>query len=460
MKNLIAIAGACLLTGGAIGYIAGNQKGDSRSSSDESSSSGSQTVSSNSRRARNSGGDLGSDDRSRTSRPRTLEEVANTPGQTARIQALMDLYSGLSRDEFPGEADKLNDLPFNERILNAYVLFAAWAEVAPYEAFDHAKTKMGRTGMFVRPTILQSWAASDPKAAAEYYSANKSDFVMMGMMGRDRGGSGSGAATIAGEWAKQDPEGALAWARSLEGTEGADASVRAISQIAATDPQRAATLTNGLEGRSLTEANRNIASEWARSDWGAAENFINSLPADQQGDAMGAAVRSLASEDPTLAASRVLEIPEGNARDEAIETVAESMAREQPAEAAQWVTENGNENAQREAMRDIMSNWVSQDPGAARDWAVSRPEGAVRDAAVSSYVMNDSNGSPAENIRLAETITDERSRGWAVGMTTMRWMSEDREAATNYIRNSDMIDDRWRDRLLRRSGEGSDNGGR
>ena len=454
MKNLIAIAGSCLLAGGAIGYFAGNQEGDPRTAKENALSGDSRAVSSSSRRNRASGGNAGVGNRLKGSRPRTLEDVANTPGQTARLQALVDLYSNLSRGEFAGEADKLNDLPFNERILNAYVLFAAWAEVAPFEAFDHAKTKMGRTGMFVRPTILQSWAASDPKAAAQYYADNKSDFAMMGMMGRGPGGSDTGAATIAGEWARQDPEGAMTWARSLEGRERESASVKVISQIAATDPQRAASLTNSLEGRSLSEANRNIASEWARTDWGAAENFINGLPADQQGDAMGAAVRSLAGEDPTLAASRALEIPEGDARDEAIETVAESMAREQPAEAAQWITENGNENAQREAMRDIMSNWVSQDPNAARDWAVSRPEGAVRDAAVSSYVMSDSTGSPAENIRLAETITDERSRGWAVGMTTMRWMTEDREAATNYIQNSDIIDDRWRDRLLRESGEG------
>lgn len=449
MKNLLAIAGSSLLIGGAIGYIAGSQTTDeTNSGSGEAAPTGTQTVSS-ARRVRGTGEARGFE----AARPRSLEEVVNTPGQTARLQALVDLYSGLSAEEFPGEADKLNDLPFNERILNAYVLFAAWAEVAPYEAFKHANTKMGRTGMFVRPTILQSWAASDPKAAADYYQANKSDFVMMGMMGRGRGGGDSGAATIAGEWAKQDPEGALDWAKSLEGPERDDASVKAIAQIASTDPERAASLTGDLEGRSLIEANRNIAAEWAKSDWGRAENFINSLPPDQRGEALGAAVRSLAGENPALAASKALGIPEGQARNEAISTVAGSMARERPAEAAQWVAANGSEETQREAMGNIMSNWVNQDPGAAKDWAVSRPAGPVRDAAVSSYVINDSKGSPAENIQLAETITDERSRGWAVGMATMRWMGEDREAATNYVQNSEFIDDRMRERILRRNGD-------
>ena len=453
MKNLFALAASSLLVGGGIGYIAGNQASDEGSGENRASTSDEGLLISSSRRARGNDEGLGNESGFGADRPRSLQDVVNTPGQTARLQALVDLYSGLSPEEFPGEADKLNDLPFNERILNAYVLFAAWAEVAPYEAFEHANTKMGRTGMFVRPTILQSWAASDPKAAADYYQANRSDFVMMDMMGRGREGGASGAATIAGEWARQDPEGALAWAKSLPEGERDDASIKAIAQIASSDPEKAAGLTAGLEGRSLTEARQMIAAEWARIDWDRAENFINILPASQRAEAMGAAVGALAGDDPVLAASKALGIPEGPARNGAISAVAESMAREQPAEAARWVSANGDEETQRQAVGNIMSNWVNQDPSAAKDWAVSRPAGPVRDAAVASYVINDSKGSPPENIQLAESISDERSRGWAVGMATMRWMGEDREAAIDFVQSSDLIDERMRERILRRNGQ-------
>tara|TARA_B110000881_G_C18568785_1_gene514359 strand:+ start:559 stop:1929 length:1371 start_codon:yes stop_codon:yes gene_type:complete len=449
MKNILPIAASCLLAGGAIGYIAGNS--GSNSEKNESADAKSKAAASGSSRTSSVSGASGGGN-SKERKPKTYEEVAATPGQTARLQALVDLYSGLDSDEFAGEAEKLDNLPFNERILSAYILFAAWAEVSPYEAFDHANSKMGRTGMFVKPTILQSWASTDPKAASRYYESNKSEFAMMGMMGGGRGGS-SGAGTIAAEWAKQDPEGALAWAKTLEGRDQEQATVKALSQIATTDPERAAGLTLGLEGDSLSSANSSIASEWAKKDWNAAEDFVKGLPVDQQGDALGAAVRSLASENPTLAATKALEIPEGNARDEAVESVAEAMARENPADAAKWVVANGTEKAQKDAMRDVMGSWVNQDAAAAKTWAVEQPEGAVRDAAVSSYVMSDSKGNPQENIKLAETITDEGSRGWAIGMTTMRWMGEDSEAATEYIQSSDVIDDRMKDRILRR-GEG------
>lgn len=445
MKNILPIAASCLLAGGAIGYIAGNS-GDNPEDSDQASSSKKSVSSGSSRSVSGSGS--GANAASRSDKPKTYAEASATPGQTARLQALVDLYSGLSSEEFAGEADKLEDLPFNERILSAYILFAAWAEKSPYEAFDHANTKMGRTAMFVRPTILQSWASTDPKAASRYYESNKSDFAMMGMMGR--GGGSSGAGTVAGEWAKQDPEGALAWAKTLEGRDSEQATVKALSQIASTDPSRAAELTSGLTGDALSKANRSIAAEWAKKDWAATESFVNDLPADQQGAALGAAVEALASENPQLAATKALEIPEGEARDEAVESVAESMARENPAEAADWIVKNGTEKAQKEAMRDVMGNWVSQDAAAARTWAVEQPEGALRDSAVSSYVMSDSKGDPQENIQLAESISDEGSRGWAIGMTTMRWMGQDSEAATEYLQSSDAIDERMKERILNR----------
>lgn len=445
MKNILPIAASCLLAGGAIGYIAGNT-----SSGDDASAMADSKSPATSSSSRTGSGSSSSGQGSKANKPQTYQEVVAQPGQTARLQALVDLYSGLSSEEFATEAGKLGDLPMNERILSSYFLFAAWAEVSPYDAFDHAKT-MGMAGNFVRPTILQSWAATDPKGAAQYYESNKSEFSMAGVMGRGRGGS-SGAGTIAEEWAKQDPEGALVWAKSLEGRDSEQATIKALSQIATTDPERAASLTVGLEGKALADANKTIAEEWAKSDWSQTESFINGLPADQQAEALGAAVRTLANSDPSLAATKALEIPAGEGREGAIESVAKSMARENPAEAAEWVVSNGGEQAQREAMRDIMGSWVNEDANAAKSWAVEQPEGAIRDAAVSNFVMSDSAGSPAENIALAETISDQGSRGWAIGMTTARWMGEDSAAATQYLETTNAIDQGMKDRIIRRSG--------
>ena len=444
MKSIFPIALSSLLIGGAIGYIAGNGSSDSE---DEQSNK----VVANSGggdRSRSIGGTSSSGDSGESRSTSSYVEIMQEPGQTARLQALLDRYSSLSADEFADETSTLDNLPFSERILAAYLLFGAWAEVDPYLAMEHANTKMGRAGMFVRPTVLQSWAATDPRGAAAYFENNKTQFAMMGLMG-GRGG-GSGSATIAGEWAKQDPDAALQWANTLEGKEKSDATSKALSQMAVTDPSRAAALTEGLEGRALKDAYSSIASEWAKKSWTETESWVSGLPADDQDSAMGAAVESLALENPKLAGTKALAMAEGEARDEAVEKVAEEMASQgNPGEAVSWVMENGSEDAQRETIEDVMGSWVSQDPTKARAWIDDQPEGRVRDSGVSSYIMNSSESGP-DTFALAESIGDDRTRGWTVGVTAVRMASSDKEGAISKVQESQAIDDSSKERILGR----------
>ncbi|MDB4354100.1 hypothetical protein N9Z02_02235, partial [Akkermansiaceae bacterium] len=251
-----------------------------------------------------------------------------------------------------------------------------------------------------------------------------------------------------GEWAKQDPDAALDWSKSLDGREASRATTGALAEIAKSDPAKAASMVGDLDESARARAYASIAGEWAKQDWGSTESWIAGLPGDQQDEAMGSAIRSLAAEDTALAAQKTLAIAEGAARVNAIEEVSEQMAKDDASGAMDWVMTNGNTEAQKESVGDVMQSWVAQDRVAALGWINNQSEGEVRDAAVQSYVFNDRTGSPQENIALAESIGDERSRERAVGMTAFRWMSEDSEGATQYIQNSDSVSDRMKERLL------------
>ncbi|MEM9080060.1 MAG: hypothetical protein AAGC74_05145 [Verrucomicrobiota bacterium] len=386
-----------------------------------------------------------------------FEEIFLDRSRTERVRKMLDYYGNLGPGEFEAEAEKIQDLPFSERLLANFLLFSQWAEIDPLNALAYSDT-MGRGGMFVKPTILQSWAAADPLAASAYFEENPREFGMMAMMGgRGRGGA-SGAATIAGEWARQDPQAALKWAQSLDGRDGSGAVASVIRQMAVTDPAAAVDMARGLEGDDLASAQRAIARQWASEDWGAMESWLNTLPADEREAAMGEAVRGLAQDDPEGAAEKALMMAEGDARNEGLETAVERWSQENPQQAMDFLLANANEDVQADAMRETMGNLTRTDAEAGLAVINSMTAGEVRDRAVGSFVFANDEGSPEENVSLAATIEDDGSRARAIGVSTIRWMQEDEGAATEFLNTTDLIDDSARERILNRAANGGGRG--
>ncbi len=451
MKNPWMIPVAALVVGAAGGYITGQNVGETGASD---ASGENVPLVRSSARAGAAGADAGgSEEARRAARVRSFDEIQSIPGQSARIQALMDYYAGLSLGQLEDEARKLENLPIGERMLASFLLFGRWAEEDPMAAMAYSDT-MGFAGAFVRPTILQSWASVDPANAARYYSENPTQF------GMGRGGpmGQNGASSIAAEWARQDPDAALAWADSLQGREKNDALSAVVREVAAKDPAKAAEMAAAMDPDARGDAYQAIARQWGASNFSDAESWIRSLPADQQDAAMAEAIAGLSLENPELAGQKALSMPDGDEREDAISIAAGNWARTNPAEAANWVMGTGSEDAQRRAMRDIMPTWTAQNDAAALEFVTSQPAGDVRDSAAQAYVWSNRNGDPATVVRVAESITDDGDRMRTVGMAAARWMQQDPSAAGSYIQSSTAIPDRAKERLL--SGEGWGWGGR
>ena len=447
MKNTATIGIAALLAGVAGGYLAG--KAGSDGTDDVKAKAEAMAEGKSQRRTGSS-----ASTESGKGREKKVDDILREPGQMARMQSLMDLYAGMDAAQLEAEAAKLDSLPMAQRIMASFLLFGRGAEVDPTGARAYSNT-MGMGGMFVRPTILQSWASVDPANAAKYFSENPREFAMMGGFGGGRGPGGgeSGAAVIAAEWAKLDPDAALAWANGLEGRDKSGALNSVISEMASKDPNKAAQVAATLEGDDQARAYGEIAGKWASTDFAAAEAWIQSLPAESRDRAMSQAIESLAATDPQGAAAKVASIPVGRDRDRAIEDVAGAWARKDPAGAAAWLVQQETEDPE-DAIRGVISNWTAQDSGAALAFIQQQPAGELRDEATTTYLWSNRGSSPQETIRLAETISDEGSRSRAVGMTAMRWMQEDKEAATAYIQQSTALSDEAKQRLIESEGRG------
>lgn len=393
----------------------------------------------------------------RGSRPAGVDEISRMPGNSNRIQALIAFYSGLSPEQLEDEARKLEGLPMNERIMASFLLFGRWAEVDPTTAMSFSST-MGFSGMFVRPTILQSWASVDPANAAKYYADNPREFAMMGMMGGGRGpmGGQGGAAIIAGEWARQDPAAALAWANTLT-TEKSQALSSVVGEVAKTDPKKAAEMLSGMSGGDLGEAYSRVAEQFGASNFNDAQAWIRTLPADQQADALAAAIGGLSNKDPQAAAKQLAQMQDGEAKNDVLGEVVGDWARVNPSAAADLLKSQTDPEAQRDAMRDLMPTWVGQNPAAALEYAYSYEAGPVRDSALQSYVWSNQSASPSELVKVAESITDEGDRNRTIGIAANRWMREEPEQAKTYIQQSTSLSDEAKERIL--SGESMMRGG-
>jgi hypothetical protein len=433
MKNPWLFPAAALALGAVGGYLSG------KSTSAPDSTNASLDAAARSRsvtRAEVAGGaELG-----KKSRASSMDQIAKMPGNSARIQALMDFYAGLSPEQLAEEATKLDALPMGERIMASFLLFGRWAEVDPTAAMAFSNT-MGMAGGFVRPTILQNWASVDPANAAQYYQDNPREFSMMDMMGgRGPMGGQGGASIIAAEWARQDPAAALAWANSLKTGKG-EALTAVIGEVAKTDPQKAAGMLAGMTPEERKAAYPSVASQFGANNFAEAQVWVRTLPADSQEQAMASAISGLATKDPNEAATQFKLMKAGEAKDDLLPDVVKALVASSPQAAGELIKSQGGEEGQRDAMRSLMPTWSAQDPAAALAFADSFKPGPVRDRALEAVIWSDKTTPRATLIKTAETIQDEDDRNRAIGVTAMGWMREDPAAATAYVHSSSLSDE-------------------
>ena len=389
-------------------------------------------------------------------RPTSIAEISRMPGNSDRIKALLEFYSGLTPDQLAAEARKLEGLPMNERMVASILLFGRWAEKDATAAMAFSNT-MGVGGMFVRPTILQSWASVDPANAAKYYAANPREFAMMGIMGgRGPMGGQGGSSIIASEWARQDSAAAMAWAASLT-TDKGQAMTAVVGEVAKTDPKKATEMLATMTGTDKADAYQAVAAKYGALNFSEAQAWIRTLPAEEQAAALASAIGGLSNNDPQAAAKQVALMEAGTAKDGAISDVVADLARVDPQAAAAFLKLQDSEKAQQDAMRQLMPTWVGQDPAAALAYANSFAAGTVRDNALQSYVWSNNSAAPADLVKVAETITDEGDRSRSIGIAAARWMREDPAAAKTYIEQSTTIPDNLKQRML--DGRGMFGGG-
>lgn len=156
------------------------------------------------------------------------------------------------------------------------------------------------------------------------------------------------------DWARKDPEAALAWGQLQPGTDPVreEALTDACFQIAQTDPKRAVVLAGGFK-LNRDSVLQPLAQQWAAQDLPAACRWVAEQPDDDQRNALATGVTFIWSQtEPASAAQYVLDqMTPGSSQDAAVLMVLHQWATRDTAGAAAWV-----EQFSPGPMRDLAMN--------------------------------------------------------------------------------------------------------
>ncbi len=285
--------------------------------------------------------------------------------------------------------------------------------------------------------LVNALAYTDPKAAAE----------LVAEMPADR--HKNSVSNVAGQFARSDMAGALTWAESLP----AESRGTAFSGIAYTwrqqDPKAAfdyfakhELMTEG--GYMVNQALRN----WTQSDAKEALAWANTLPDGKLKDrALSTVIVSMADSDPRGAA-KMLPTLSASARDDAAGNLAARWATNDPNAAAQWAASLPEGDSRSKATRNIVATWADRDLAKTAAWVEKLPAGISRDSAVGEFARQVTDKDPAGAAAWAGTIYDAAQRENAMERIYRHWSRTDQQGAINFIANSPVVSDQFRQRLL------------
>ncbi|MDG2123080.1 MAG: hypothetical protein P8J87_05240, partial [Verrucomicrobiales bacterium] len=189
--------------------------------------------------------------------------------------------------------------------------------------------------------ILDGWVRTDPAAAAAHLDTLTPSESTLDLTRH-----------LAHRWAQSDPQAALGWALSRDGTSRTRALEGATGTWASTDPENAAAfalaLDNPADQRHAVNA---VARRWSGQDLVGAVGWIQDLPTPLQREASAGLIDQLAEHDPRQAASvfEAVSSLNGSTPAHLAAEIAGRWGELAPAESAAWATSLKQGTPRREA---------------------------------------------------------------------------------------------------------------
>jgi hypothetical protein len=300
--------------------------------------------------------------------------------------------------------------------------FDALASRDPKQALALADglTVSAATKNRLRGVILQSWARTDPPAAAAVAAAMKDT-------------AGSLLGDIASRWAIMDPKTAMAWVAGLPSLKARqDALWRAAEGWASVDGQAAVTYLLSQPAGETHTALSSALKRWAADEPEAAMSWAAGLPNDaNRTPILCWLADACAAIDPAIVTPYLRDLPAKLQGDLAMQVV-DTLLKENPSAGLDFVKSLPEGEIQRNATLRLFKEWAPLDLAGAMACLDQLPEGTTRDGALGGllrqWVKQDVNAAMAY-VQALPTDKQDTFLGDAVRY----WASADPAAASQWV---------------------------
>ncbi|MBG69207.1 MAG: hypothetical protein CMN06_03625 [Roseibacillus sp.] len=357
----------------------------------------------------------------------SLDEVLAIGDPLTRYEALIAFIRNLDPNEIEGYLGRIRSgkgKMDSETNMLRRLLYARWTQEDPDGALANLSSAGGKQAYEDAGTVIGTLASMDPARAAAWLADPENALLRQPWM------SAILSRTVAEQWARQDPDAALAWASTLEAEQRSGAYAGIINNIMASDPQRAAELAMSLDEYDRPKLLGQIAESWAARDPAEAVAWANSLSEGEREGSLQEALGSWAASDPSKAAAYVDQMPEQE-RAGVVGEIARNWAQQEPAEAAEWLGNQPESEGKAGAMGQVMWNWTTSDPEAAANWLGEQPAGPSYDNGVTGLAKAATHAydDPSTAVTWASTIENPDLRDRMTTHTLGVWRRQDEQAA-------------------------------
>ena len=380
------------------------------------------------------------------SKSKTTNRSAVHPSVFGRLSG--NDFEDLAKNSLESESDIDNSV-----FLQA--LISAWAQKDPYAALAFAKESNAPNLMFLG---LRELGTEDPDAALKWIKDNVKNLTTHGLLmtGIFQGNAKldpKGAiqriealsagpqrdqilSVVVDEWAKNDIEAVFSWLETAEFSQQTPYLYdQAVNRYIINSPTKASNLVLDMEdGVDKSNFASNVAFQLSELDPQQAVDWASKLSGEQKEFALSGLLESWAGkqEGSVGALNFILNNKEEPNYEDLFSKVTMKLSQSNPAELEQRLP-NLSEKEKELAAVQLAQVYSSNAPEKATQWLDTLDEGPVRDAALSSALNSFRHFDINKAFSLAETFSDEASRGKEIHQLMNDWVNSDYE--TTKLRN-------------------------